>query len=86
MATIMEKEGSASSSSTIGARVRQPQAKTVEAKESGLQQENTSASDPEGQVVPVAERDAFGNEEGAEIHYKTCKWYGKPSPPLCLHL
>jgi hypothetical protein len=86
MATIMEREGSASSSSTTGARARQPQAKTVEAKESGLEQNGTSASDPEGQVVPTTERDAFGNEDGAEIHYKTCKWYVTSSPSSCLHI
>ncbi|KAH3916998.1 hypothetical protein HBI56_168250 [Parastagonospora nodorum] len=75
MATMMERDGSASSASTSEARARQPHAKTAEAKESGLLQQSTNASDPEGQVEPVAERDAFGNEDGAQIHYKTCKWW-----------
>jgi hypothetical protein len=74
MATIMERDGSASSASTTEAQAREPHVKTTEAKESGLLQQSTNASDPEGQVEPVAERDAFGNEDGAEIHYKTCKW------------
>lgn len=35
----------------------------------------TRASDPEGQVISTAvDNDVFGNEEGAEVHYKTCKW------------
>lgn len=74
MATITERDGSASSASTNGTQTRQPHAKTAEAKESGLLQQSTNASDPEDQVEPVAERDTFGNEDGAEIHYKTCKW------------
>jgi hypothetical protein len=39
-------------------------------------QQTTSSTDVEGQVAPAAaEDDAFGNEEGAEIQYKTCKWW-----------
>lgn len=32
-------------------------------------------SDIEGQVSPSVNEDAFGNEEGAEIKYKTCAWW-----------
>ncbi|KAF3047314.1 hypothetical protein E8E11_009432 [Didymella keratinophila] len=32
-------------------------------------------SDIEGQVSPPDGQDAFGNEEGAEIQYKTCAWW-----------
>ena len=39
-----------------------------------LQQVNT-LSDIEGRVSPPADQDAFGNEEGAEIQYKTCAWW-----------
>lgn len=76
MATVVGREYSASSSSSEGEPVAQPPSavKTVDAKENDLQQRNTNASDPEGQVAQAAENDAFGNEDGAEIHYKTCKW------------
>lgn len=39
-----------------------------------LLKHTTTASDPEGQVAPVAEEDVFGNEDQAEIQYKTCEW------------
>jgi hypothetical protein len=35
----------------------------------------SSSSDIEAQVSRLASDDAFGNEEGAEIQYKTCKWW-----------
>jgi hypothetical protein len=46
-------------------------------------------ADPEVQALPSVERDVFGNEEGAELHYKTCEWWHTgirkksipPSPP-----
>ncbi|RMZ66027.1 Amino acid transporter transmembrane [Pyrenophora seminiperda CCB06] len=42
--------------------------------EGPLSQQTTSSTDIEDQVIPI-ESDAFGNEEGAEIQYKTCKWW-----------
>jgi hypothetical protein len=52
-----------------------PVIETVEAKEARLlQRQPTNISDPEGQVTTAAENDVFGNEDNAEIHYKTCKW------------
>ncbi|KAF1940872.1 hypothetical protein EJ02DRAFT_512839 [Clathrospora elynae] len=39
-----------------------------------LQYAVTVSTDAEGQVAPE-ENDAFGNEEGAEIQYKTCEWW-----------
>lgn len=35
----------------------------------------TTSTDPERQVVARVETDVFGNEDGAEIHYKTCEWW-----------
>jgi hypothetical protein len=31
--------------------------------------------DPERLAVLDENEDVFGNEEGAEIHYKTCSWW-----------
>ena len=38
-------------------------------------QQVITGSDIEGQVSRNAEEDVFGNEEGAEIQYKTCEWW-----------
>jgi hypothetical protein len=48
--------------------------KTADVDEEVLLQQVSGASDPEGQSTPACENDVFGNEEGAEVHYKTCKW------------
>lgn len=48
--------------------------KTEGVSELELQQLNT-ASDIEGQTSSPVHEDAFGNEEGAEIQYKTCIWW-----------
>jgi hypothetical protein len=32
-------------------------------------------TDPERLDTSVANDDVFGNEEGADIHYKTCSWW-----------
>lgn len=42
--------------------------------EGSLQQQVSSNTDPESQVASVSSNDVFGNEEGAEIQYKTCSW------------
>jgi hypothetical protein len=44
-------------------------------KEAANLQQFSSSSDIEAQVSRPASDDAFGNEEGAEIQYKTCKWW-----------
>ncbi|KAL5120481.1 hypothetical protein ACEQ8H_001499 [Pleosporales sp. CAS-2024a] len=77
MPAIMEREGSRSSSTTSEAIAQQLHgtAATAAAKESGLAPQNTSSSDTRDHVGPVASDDAFGNEQGAEIHYKTCAWW-----------
>ncbi|KAH7389323.1 transmembrane amino acid transporter protein-domain-containing protein [Phaeosphaeria sp. MPI-PUGE-AT-0046c] len=49
--------------------------KTAETNEQGLAPQDTNTSNPESQVVQAAENDVFGNEDGAEVHYKTCKWW-----------
>ncbi|KAI4630615.1 hypothetical protein J4E80_001553 [Alternaria sp. BMP 0032] len=43
--------------------------------EQSIQPQLTPSADPEGQAAPAEEQDVFGNEEGAEIQYKTCKWW-----------
>ncbi|KNG52340.1 N amino acid transport system protein [Stemphylium lycopersici] len=43
--------------------------------EPSLRQRLTASSDLEGQFAPAAQDDTFGNEEGAEIQYKTCAWW-----------
>ncbi|KAI4920751.1 uncharacterized protein J4E92_008395 [Alternaria infectoria] len=40
-----------------------------------IQSQSTPSTDLEGQAAPAEEQDVFGNEEGAEIQYKTCKWW-----------
>lgn len=40
-----------------------------------LPQSLSAAADIEAQTRPVVEDDVFGNEEGAEVQYKTCKWW-----------
>jgi hypothetical protein len=48
--------------------------KTTDVNEQSVQQPATNFSDPEGQVASAVENDVFGNEDGAEVHYKTCEW------------
>ena len=49
--------------------------KTTVVNEHPLHQQNTTSTDVEGQIASAGEDDAFGNEEGAEVQYKTCKWW-----------
>jgi len=72
MATNEERAQRTSASSTRSERPAEE--KTPGPMERGLLSQTTQASDPEGQTAPTAENDVFGNEEDAEIHYKTCKW------------
>ncbi|USP76598.1 hypothetical protein yc1106_03872 [Curvularia clavata] len=44
-------------------------------KQESLPQPLSAASDVETQIRPAVEDDVFGNEEGAEVQYKTCKWW-----------
>lgn len=44
-------------------------------KQESLPQPLSAASDVETQIRPAAEDDVFGNEEGAEVQYKACKWW-----------
>jgi hypothetical protein len=39
-----------------------------------IQPQLITSTDLEGHVAPPEEEDVFGNEEGAKIQYKTCKW------------
>jgi hypothetical protein len=49
------------------------------------QQPSTPSTDVEGQVALHPENDTFGNEEGAEIQYKTCKWWYVKKPCPCIN-
>ncbi|KAI4919803.1 hypothetical protein J4E90_001940 [Alternaria incomplexa] len=40
-----------------------------------IQPQLMPSADLEGQAASAEEQDVFGNEEGAEIQYKTCKWW-----------
>ena len=42
---------------------------------SGQQPVPPEQSDPERLDTSAALDDVFGNEEGADIHYKTCTWW-----------
>lgn len=56
-------------------------------RERSLPQPSSPPSDCERQNIPGAEDDVFGDEEGAEIQYKTCKWwyvfYAIPTCIMC---
>lgn len=52
----------------------QPQPVVEKTARTNLEPQSTNTSDPEGQVLQATENDVFGNEDGAEVHYKTCKW------------
>ncbi|KAH7094684.1 transmembrane amino acid transporter protein-domain-containing protein [Paraphoma chrysanthemicola] len=65
---------SASSMETI----RAPRPGATEKKDSteqGLLLQTSNASDIEAQPTSPAETDVFGNEEGADVQYKTCEWW-----------
>ncbi|CAN9305882.1 unnamed protein product [Alternaria alternata] len=49
--------------------------KSTMPKEHAIRPQLTSSADLGGQVAPAVEDNAFGNEESAEIQYKTCKWW-----------
>jgi hypothetical protein len=75
-ATTREREASDSTVSATSEQLPQSQAteKSAETNEESLLQKASGAIDPEGQTTPVVESDVFGNEDGAEVHYKTCEW------------
>ena len=64
----------ATSSTTIDSATPSGTEKINIVGESPLNGQITPSIDVEGQDGP-AEDDAFGNEEGAEIQYKTCNWW-----------
>jgi hypothetical protein len=76
MGSAREREESASTASLDIHPALRPTAgeKTTAVNEQGLLQQATTASDPEGQISPAVEEDVFGNEDQAEIQYKTCEW------------
>lgn len=76
MATIRERETSASSNSSNGEAPPQPvlSEKPDSVPNSRLLRKDANIHDPESQAVPSTENDVFGNEEGADVRYKTCKW------------
>ncbi|KAI4628705.1 hypothetical protein J4E83_003258 [Alternaria metachromatica] len=49
-----------------------------------IQPQLNLSADLEGQAAPAEEQDVFGNEEGAEIQYKTCKWWNVGTRVLAL--
>jgi hypothetical protein len=49
--------------------------KSTMQKEHAIRPQLTSSADLGGQVAPAVEDNTFGNEESAEIQYKTCKWW-----------
>jgi hypothetical protein len=75
MAATNVPRGSASASSMETQQAAQPRAtEKTEANDQGLLLQSSNSSDPEGQPAPPAESDVFGNEEGADVQYKTCEW------------
>jgi hypothetical protein len=76
MATVRERETSASSNSSNGEALPQPvlSEKPDGVPNSRLLRQYTDVHDPESQAVPPAVNDVFGNEEGADVRYRTCKW------------
>jgi hypothetical protein len=75
MATVREIEKSASSHSS-SAEVPQSivTKKPEDIPNSHLLRQDTNTHDPESQAAPSTETDVFGNEEGADVRYKTCEW------------
>ncbi|CAI9634212.1 unnamed protein product [Alternaria burnsii] len=49
--------------------------KSMVPKEHAIRPQLTSSADLGGQVAPAVEDNTFGNEESAEIQYKTCRWW-----------
>jgi len=66
------KEGG--STSTALTQPRQEANKTEQPNEPAIELIATG-SDIEGQLSQTLNEDVFGNEEGAEIQYKTCDWW-----------
>lgn len=62
------------STSTASTQPRQEADKTARSTEPAIELVATG-SDIEGQPTQPVVDDAFGNEEGAEIQYKTCDWW-----------
>ncbi|KAF2035399.1 hypothetical protein EK21DRAFT_54041 [Setomelanomma holmii] len=85
MATAREMEASASTSLTGTEQAGQPRVtgKFTATNEQGLlSQQASNSSYPEEQASSPAEADVFGNEEGAEVQYKTCEWYFQSIPSV----
>jgi hypothetical protein len=75
MAATDVPRGSACASSSQTEQAPQPRAtEKTEANDQGLLLQSSNSSDPEGQPAPPTESDVFGNEEGADVQYKTCEW------------
>ena len=77
MATVRERNASDSTSST-GRNLAPPtpgNKKDNVVKKQALQHQITASADAEALNTAPAEKEVFGDEEGAEIQYKTCKWW-----------
>lgn len=73
--TAVRQRAASDSASLVQSQQQQPDVeKNARTNEQSLAPQDTNTSDPEGQIAQPAENDVFGNEEGAEVHYKTCKW------------
>lgn len=62
------------SASTQSTETEEEPGKAGRSNELELQQPATQ-SDLEGQISSPVDEDAFGDEEGAEVQYKTCAWW-----------
>ncbi|KAH7085031.1 transmembrane amino acid transporter protein-domain-containing protein [Paraphoma chrysanthemicola] len=71
---LVGRRRSVSSMETI--RAPRPDAtEKTESTEQGLLLQTSNSSDLETQATSPAETDVFGNEEGADVQYKTCEWW-----------
>lgn len=61
-------------SRTMAKHMKEKTAPEGPSEEHPIQPQLITSTDLEGHVAPPEEEDVFGNEEGAEIQYKTCKW------------
>ncbi|CAO2658720.1 Nn.00g064430.m01.CDS01 [Neocucurbitaria sp. VM-36] len=77
MATVKERNASATSSTSLNSTPTAPnnEEKVNVVIDQTAQLRTTASTDVEGQDIAPAEKDVFGNEEGADIHYKTCEWW-----------
>ncbi|KAF1849908.1 uncharacterized protein K460DRAFT_411708 [Cucurbitaria berberidis CBS 394.84] len=77
MVTVRETDASASTSLTkpSTALLALSDEQKITEYEKPLQHQNTALIGLGGQVKTPTETDIFGDEKGAEIDYKTCKWW-----------